>query len=113
MDDLYAYKLSPAERRTLIKILLLRATQFITLSEIADRLLVSRVTIIGDMDRVKAGFEASGLKVGSYSNKGLLLEGSEGSKRKVLMTLISQEYKARPWGIHHHRIRALTLCYLF
>lgn len=94
MDNLYAYKLSPAERRTLIKILLLRATQFITLSEIADRLLVSRVTIIGDMDRVKAGFEASGLKVGSYSNKGLLLEGSEGSKRKVLMTLISQEYKA-------------------
>lgn len=92
ISDLYTYKLSRSERQMMIKIILIQATSYTTLSSIADRLFVSRVTVNNDLEPVKQAFVKNHLKVGSYSNKGLMLEGSEGDRRKYLLALISSEY---------------------
>ena len=45
-DDFYTYKLSKQERIIIASALLVQSSNYITLSEIADKLLVSRATVI-------------------------------------------------------------------
>mgnify|MGYP000435277258 FL=1 len=61
---------------------------YITLSEIADQLFVSRSTIIQDLEHIKNFCRERHLYVLSHSNKGLLLEGREIDKRNLLLDMI-------------------------
>ena len=51
--DFYSYKLSKDERKSMIAMLLIESSEYITLSKIADTLFVSRATIINDLGGVK------------------------------------------------------------
>lgn len=87
--DLYTYRLSKEERKILAAAILIRAKDHITLSKIAQTLMVSRATIINDLDGVKRFLKTGNLNVISHSNKGLRLEGSEGDKRLFLLRIMS------------------------
>lgn len=87
--DFYTYKLSKEERKKIASALLVNSTNYITLSEIADYLLVSRATIINDLYDIKQTIKAAHLKVVSRPNKGLFVAGKESCKRSFLMQLIT------------------------
>ena len=68
--DFYDYKLSKEERKKITSVLLVTAKGYITLSEIADHMAVSRATVINDLDEIKAYIHNGTLEVHSHPNKG-------------------------------------------
>lgn len=89
-DDLYSYKLSKEERKKVAAALLITCSGFITLSTIAEKLYVSRATIINDLDEIKSFVNTGNLQVSSHPNKGLRIEGKESDKRLFLLQLLNQ-----------------------
>ena len=89
--DFYSYKLSKEERKSMIAMLLIESSEYITLSKIADTLFVSRATIINDLGGVKEYLKSGNLKVISHANKGLRLEGAESDKRFFLLNIITAD----------------------
>lgn len=83
--DYYAYKLSKQERKKIASTMLINSSEYITLSNIADNLFVSRATIINDLDDIKEYIRGGNLEVISHPNKGLRVEGKESDKRLFLM----------------------------
>lgn len=86
-NDFYSYKLSKEERKMLTAAILLSSSEYTTLAGIADMLFVSRVTVINDLDDVKAYIARENLQVISHSNKGLRVEGAESRKRRMLLLM--------------------------
>lgn len=91
--DFYEYRLSKEERKRIASALLVNASGFLTLLELAEYMSVSRATIIGDLDTIKAFIQENNLNVHSHPSKGLRIEGSESQKRIFLMNLIHQDPK--------------------
>lgn len=87
--DFYTYKLSKEERKKIASILLISAPGFITLSDIADYLAVSRATVINDLDEIKRYMKDGNLAVHSHPNKGVRVEGAESEKRVFLVRLLN------------------------
>lgn len=71
------------------KVLLVTAKGYITLSEIADHMAVSRATVINDLDEIKAYIHTGNLEVHSHPNKGLSVEGTESDRRVFLLSLVN------------------------
>lgn len=88
--DFYDYKLSKQERILLAAEMFTAADSFITLEQVAEYLVVSRSTIIGDLGEIKAFLWQHGLKLLSYANKGLRVEGEEGIRRLLLVKLFAK-----------------------
>ena len=86
-DDLYTYKLSQEERIEIAASFLINTVEYITMSVIADNLVVSRSTVINDLSKIKAYIGQGNLKVLSHPNKGLRVEGKESDKRLFLMNI--------------------------
>lgn len=89
VGDYYAYKLSKEERKKIAAAILVNSPEYTTLNEIAERLFVSRATVINDLDDIKAFIHKHDLEVISYPNKGLRVDGRESDKRRFLLTLLS------------------------
>ncbi len=87
--DFYTYKMSKEERRQIIAAMIVSSPEYITLADIADRLFVSRATVINDLKDVKALVQNAGLEVLSNANKGLRIAGPESARRKFLLKLLS------------------------
>lgn len=87
--DFYAYKLSKEERKKIASVLLISSLGFITLSEIADYMAVSRATVINDLEEIKSYIKKGNLEVHSHPNKGLRVEGTESDKRVFLVRLLN------------------------
>lgn len=85
--DFYTYKLSKEERVKVSVSLLVNSSGYITLSEIADNLFVSRATVINDLDSIKKYVRTGNLQILSHPNKGLRVDGLESDKRMFLMKL--------------------------
>ncbi|WP_313577679.1 BglG family transcription antiterminator [Lacrimispora sp.] len=83
-NDFYNYKLSKDERRFMISKMLMFAHDFITLGAMADRLQVSRATVVNDMENVKEHLEKYRISVISHPNKGFKIGGAESAKRIML-----------------------------
>ena len=62
-DDLYTYKLSQEERIEIAASFLINTVEYITMSVIADNLVVSRSTVINDLSKIKAYIGQGNLKV--------------------------------------------------
>lgn len=98
-EGFYSFKLSREERVCFSAVMMICSDDYITLSEIADQLFVSRSTIIQDLEHIKSFFRERHLYVLSHSNKGLLLEGREIDKRNLLIDMIQSEnsiFKVEP-----------------
>lgn len=87
--DFYAYKLSKEERKKIASVLLISSPGFITLSDIADYMAVSRATVINDLEEIKNYIKKGNLEVHSHPNKGLRIEGTESDKRVFLVRLLN------------------------
>lgn len=87
--DFYAYKLSKEERKKIASMLMICSSGFITLSEIADYMAVSRATIINDLEEIKGYIRNGKLEVRSHPNKGLRVAGLESDKRIFLVRLLN------------------------
>ena len=108
-EGFYSFKLSGEERVCFSAVMMICSDDYITLSEIADQLFVSRSTIIQDLEHIKSFFRERHLYVLSHSNKGLLLEGREIDKRNLLIDMIQSEnsiFKAEP--IFQHLTQCLS-----
>lgn len=108
-EGFYSFKLSREERVCFSAVMMICSDDYITLSEIADQLFVSRSTIIQDLEHIKSFFRERHLYVLSHSNKGLLLEGMEIDKRNLLIDMIQSEnsiFKAEP--IFQHLTQCLS-----
>ena len=89
-NDFYTYRLSKGERKPLIAAILIEASDYTTLSNMAELLYVSRATVINDLESVKQMLLKEHLTVESHSNKGLVLNGKESDKRACLLKLLNQ-----------------------
>lgn len=108
-EGFYFFKLSREERVCFSAVMMICSDDYITLSEIADQLFVSRSTIIQDLEHIKSFFRERHLYVLSHSNKGLLLEGREIDKRNLLIDMIQSEnsiFKVEP--IFQHLTQCLS-----
>ena len=108
-EGFYSFKLSREERVCFSAVMMICSDDYITLSEIADQLFVSRSTIIQDLEHIKSFFRERHLYVLSHSNKGLLLEGREIDKRNLLIDMIQSEnsiFKVEP--IFQHLTQCLS-----
>lgn len=90
-NDFYTYRLSKKERQILEAAILIQADGYTTMSKIADTLLVSRATVINDLDTIKEMIEQGNLQVESHANKGLLVVGKEGFRRTLLLQLMKSD----------------------
>lgn len=90
-EEFYTFKLSKAEREAFVAMMLLCARDFLTLSEMADNLMISRSTLIQDVERLKEKVKPYKLSLQSYPNKGLLMQGMELDKRKFIIHLIRSQ----------------------
>ncbi|WP_251548884.1 BglG family transcription antiterminator [Neobacillus muris] len=88
-NSLYTYKLARQERKLITSFILVQSTVHITMSSIADRLFVSRATILNDLKDVKKFITGYNLSLKSHPNKGLIVEGSEQDRRKLLFEIYS------------------------
>lgn len=89
-EEFYAFKLTREERIFFSAVLLICEENYLTLLEIADYMFVSRSTVIQDLEYLKEFFKEHDLYLMSYSNKGLLLEGREITKRRLLLDMIQE-----------------------
>lgn len=108
-EGFYSFKLFREERVCFSAVMMICSDDYITLSEIADQLFVSRSTIIQDLEHIKSFFRERHLYVLSHSNKGLLLEGREIDKRNLLIDMIQSEnsiFKVEP--IFQHLTQCLS-----
>lgn len=87
-QDIYTYRLSKEERMNISMILLINANPSVTINELSEQLQVSRATVTHELNDIKEALAKHGLRVVTYSNKGLYVEGSEMLKREVLYRLI-------------------------
>ena len=95
-NDFYNYRLSKEERRSMISMILVLAPSFVTLGAIANKLCVSRATIVNDMEDVKRHLEKYKITVISHPNKGFQVKGPESAKRLLLW----QEYNQNQEFMH-------------
>ncbi|MCD8019779.1 MAG: BglG family transcription antiterminator [Clostridiales bacterium] len=102
--DFYQYKLSKEERKKMAAVFLVRSSEYITLSSIADSLFVIRATIIGDLDDIKEMIHKNGMEVISHPNKGLRVEGKESAKRLFIMKMSRTRGGATEQGIVEQHI---------
>ena len=68
--------------------MLVSASGYVTLAEIAENLFVSRATVINDLGSIRAFVERGGPEVLSRANKGLCVIGKESVKRFFLMRML-------------------------
>ncbi|MGI6117303.1 MAG: BglG family transcription antiterminator [Bilifractor sp.] len=87
-EDFYNYKLSKDERKKVASAVIVNASGFVTLAELAELLFVSRATVIGDLEDIKKYITIHGMTVDSHSNKGLRALGKESVKRRFLLHVI-------------------------
>lgn len=85
--DNYTYVMSAVERVYAILNLLILRDKFITIADIADRLLISRSTVINSLTEVKEWLHKHSLNLESIPNHGLRLAGSEINLRRAASKL--------------------------
>ena len=108
-SNFYNYRISREDRISLEVVILICSNDYITLQQLSDHLLVSRSTVIQDLDQLKAFFKDNKLYLFTQSNKGLLVEGEERQRRKILFSLIRKHSKLfREKVIYSHLISCLS-----
>lgn len=108
-EGFYSFKLSRNERIVFTAVLLIGADDYITLSDIADWLFVSRSTVIQDLEHIKEFFRRHQLYLLSHSNKGVLLEGREIDKRRLVFDMIQSDSSVfREEPIFQHLMECLS-----
>lgn len=87
--DYDAYTLTRSERRTILSLIILNATEHVTAEALADHLQVSRNTILGDISSVKSYFADGGIELDSQSGRGYSVRAPESAIRAKILEILS------------------------
>lgn len=93
--DFYECRLSRADRVRVSAAILVNAVGYVTLSDIAETLSVSRATTINDLPEIKELIRQGGMEVRSHPNRGLMVVGNELERRRFLLKLLAGESPLR------------------
>ena len=84
-SDFYQYRLSSAERRQVLILMMLTGDGFSTSSALTDQLYISKATLIKDMESVECYFAQRGVGFDPARNAGYRLEIDELTRRELLL----------------------------
>lgn len=93
--DFYKYKLSPEQRIEVAAAVLVNAVGYVTLSDLAEELAVSRATVINDLAGIKELIRLGGMEVKSHPSRGLMVTGKELDRRRFLLERMAVGEDAR------------------
>ncbi|MGT2925114.1 BglG family transcription antiterminator [Streptococcus caviae] len=88
--DVYAYKFSSNERSLICLLILLGSHGYVTLSQLSEKLLASRSTIVNDVKSMRKLASNHHLEIISKANKGYKAEAKEEDSRSFIYSVISQ-----------------------
>lgn len=87
--NFYIYQLAPEERKKLIIAELMRAKGYVKLKNLAEKMFVSRNTIVSDLSEVKEFLKKFNLEIKFERKRGIKLIGEEKDLRRALVEIIS------------------------
>lgn len=82
------YRLSQNERQTILALLLMTSFDYVTTYYLSDYLLVSRNTLISDIEALKFWFRKNELELFSQVGKGYQIRGKESDIRQAMLRLM-------------------------
>lgn len=85
--QIYNYRLGPEERADILLAVLLQQQEYITIDSLADKLLVSRGTVIKDLSRVRILLAENKLCLQASTNHGIKVVGEEKYLRRLAISL--------------------------
>lgn len=83
----YSYRLSPRERSGIILLMLLVSDEYCNINQFAEKLKVSRGTVLKDMEQVKTFLDYHGAGLSPMTNRGYLLEIQEKERRRLIVKI--------------------------
>lgn len=86
-SDYYQYRLSAQERRAIAAVILLYDSGYVTTSCLADRLSISKNTIVGEIDILKKTFAGHGVSLKTKAGRGFYVQGEEKCIREFIFEL--------------------------
>lgn len=87
--DIYDYHMQMNERADIILVILITRDNYITAEELAEKLFVSRSSVIKDLNRLKGICRDRGLEIQSVLGQGILIRANETVYRKELFRIIT------------------------
>jgi mannitol operon transcriptional antiterminator len=84
----YYYTLSPEERRHYILMELIASKDYITIQSLAEKLSVSRSTVISDLKELRAWAKNYPFQIVSKTKEGIRIKGDEKKLRKLFMEIL-------------------------
>lgn len=82
------YRMTQEERRTVLAMLLLVAEDYVTTYYLADYVMVSRNTLLNDIESLKKWFSKKGLVLFPQTRLGYIVKGSEKKIRQAMIDLL-------------------------
>lgn len=82
------YRLTQNERRTILAFLLMTTPEFVTTYYLSEYVLVSRNTLLSDIEELKKWFARNSLVLYSKVGKGYIVKGDEANIRDAMLKLI-------------------------
>ncbi|WP_057490588.1 BglG family transcription antiterminator [Streptococcus orisasini] len=89
--NVYEYKFSSNERSLICLLILISSHGYVTLSQLSEKLLASRSTIVNDVKSMRKLASKHHLEVISKANKGYKIEAKEEDSRSFIYSVISQD----------------------
>lgn len=89
--NVYEYKFSREERSLICLLILIASKSYVTLSQLSERLLASRSTIVNDVKSMRKLATKYKIKIISKANKGFTIDAKEEDLREFLFNIIGQE----------------------
>lgn len=84
----YTYYLSKNERSTILAMILLNASGYVTVEQLKDVIGVSRNTLLNDLSELKKWFEENKMELVSQARRGYIVKASELQIRKGILKLL-------------------------
>ena len=92
-NNLYAYKLSKSELVVFLTLLLILSDDYITINDVAEKLNISRSTLLNNLPQCKFYIKNLGLSLKSSSNKGIMILSNELDRREAMITVLKQQLR--------------------
>jgi transcriptional antiterminator len=107
--NMYEYKIYSAEERVLFVLIMIMTKEKTTFEELAEKLQVSKNTIIQDLKSAEILLEKHDIKVNKKSYYGIFLDGNEDKIRSCLLQLYKKSSKHIQLDINKYLIDCLKL----
>ncbi len=91
-NNFYTYRLTKDERRTIIAMILLNSTTYVTANELSEHLQTSRSTILMDVNEIKKYFDSRQIQLVSRISKGYIVDQKERTIRAEILHLLELNF---------------------